>query len=164
MKNDYSICKRHLLSWMLQMFVSPLSLYSIVAVSYTHLDVYKRQEDVDLSWRLRAAGYRLRYCPDVWIRHYSYLNENEVKPTQYVNALINNLLWRQRYGTFREKVKGYVGFLKVLAFYKPPYSGAKKELWKGFCGHISKISSFQDTALRKAKVANFLGWDYERCV
>ncbi len=123
--------------------------------------IFMYAEDVDLSWRLRAAGYRLRYCPDVWIRHYSYLNENEVKPTQYVNSLINNLLLRQRYGTFREKVKGYVGFLKVLAFYKPPYSGAKKELWKGFCGHISKIPSFQDTALRKAKVAKFLGWDYE---
>lgn len=32
-------------------------------------------DDVDLSWRLRLAGYRLRYCPEAAVYHPKHLNE-----------------------------------------------------------------------------------------
>lgn len=37
-----------------------------------HLFMYC--EDVDLSWRLRAGGYRLQYVPAARVTHYSYEN------------------------------------------------------------------------------------------
>lgn len=49
-------------------------------------------EDVDFSWRLRASDYKIKYCPTVKIMHYSYESIGAVKPAQYVNSLINNLL------------------------------------------------------------------------
>lgn len=55
-------------------------------------------EDVDLSWRLRAQGYRLLYCPSLTITHHCYSRAGETKPiAQYFGALHNYFL-RNRFG------------------------------------------------------------------
>ena len=56
-------------------------------------------EDVDLSWRLRARGYRLLYCPSVTITHYSYSKPGEVKPVAQLFGVKHNFFLRKRYGT-----------------------------------------------------------------
>lgn len=55
-------------------------------------------EDVDLSYRLRAAGQHLRYVPTAVVWHHSYAEPGETKPLQYLGAIYGNLLIRLRHG------------------------------------------------------------------
>lgn len=71
-------------------------------------------EDVDLSWRARAAGYKIIYCPGILIRHSSYCKRGEIKPLQYGYSMRNNLLMRRRYGTAADVLGGWILLLKLL--------------------------------------------------
>ena len=44
-------------------------------------------EDVDLSWRLRAKGFRLRYVPQFAVVHRTYAIAGEVKPLQVLGGV-----------------------------------------------------------------------------
>ena len=49
--------------------------------------IFMYGEDVDLSWRLRAAGWRLRYVPRVAVVHRTYRSAGEVKPLQALGGV-----------------------------------------------------------------------------
>ena len=55
-------------------------------------------EDVDLSYRLTRAGYRLRYLPFLQFEHFPYEAAGEFKPVQYEGSLRANALIRARFG------------------------------------------------------------------
>jgi len=63
-------------------------------------------EDVDLSWRLRASGHRLRYVPRAAVQHHTYAHAHQVKPVQLIRGVETNLCLRARYGGARETVRG----------------------------------------------------------
>ena len=50
--------------------------------------IFMYGEDVDLSWRLRSFGYKIRYVPKSVIMHYSYEEAGVVKPNQHVYGVI----------------------------------------------------------------------------
>ncbi len=123
--------------------------------------IFMYAEDVDLSWRIRAEGYKLIYVPKAKITHYSYESAGEVKPNQHVNSVINNLLLRYRFGTFKTVLNGYYQFLKVM-YHPGAFPGARKLLLKGFFNHFSQISHFRmHGKYTRSGVRKFLGWDYE---
>lgn len=123
--------------------------------------IFMYAEDVDLSWRIRAEGYKLIYVPRAKITHYSYESAGEVKPNQHVNSVINNLLLRHRYGTFLTVANGYYQFMKVMCRTEA-FQGARRLLLKGFINHFSKIYYFRmHGKYRNSSVRKFLGWDYE---
>jgi GT2 family glycosyltransferase len=84
-------------------------------------------EDVELSYRLRRAGYRLRYCPRSVVWHFSYAHAEEIKPAQYVGSIIGNFRIRWCYGSVVDKLVGFVIILQRL-FGNQPYRGARKQL------------------------------------
>ena len=55
-------------------------------------------EDVDLSWHIRALGYKLMYVPSAVIHHYAYRTAGEEKPTQLAGSVAGNLVLRYKYG------------------------------------------------------------------
>jgi len=55
-------------------------------------------EDVELSYRLRQAGFLLRYCPQAVVWHYSYEDITKIKPLQYTGSTFANLYLRLKYG------------------------------------------------------------------
>lgn len=57
-------------------------------------------EDVDLSWRLRALGRRLYYCPETFIYHAKRLAGREpvVSPTEQYSGPLSVMLLRVKYG------------------------------------------------------------------
>ena len=55
-------------------------------------------EDVDLSWRLRGRGFRLRYLPRLAVVHRTYAVAAEVKPLQVLGGVQSNLCLRARFG------------------------------------------------------------------
>jgi len=124
-------------------------------------NIFMYAEDVDLSWRIRALGYQLKYCPKVRIRHYSYQEESEVKPLQYVEAIKNNILLKYRYGSIWTAIGGRLKFWEVYFCFKEPFDGAKKELKKGYKKLRKLIPYFKKTRISDHSVDKFLGWDYE---
>lgn len=124
--------------------------------------IFMYAEDVDLSWRLRSFGYTLKYCPKAVIWHYSYQKAGEVKPNQYLNSVINNLLLRYRFGKLKKIVKGNLMVIKQLL--KPEvFPGSRKMLLKKYLEHFGKILHFMNPTKRgknKDFDATFLGFDY----
>ena len=51
-------------------------------------------EDVELSYRLRDHGYRLRYIPKATVWHYTYEEAAQVKPMQFLGSTYANVLLR----------------------------------------------------------------------
>ena len=78
-------------------------------------NIFMYCEDVEISYRLRRLGYDILYLKDIPIIHYSYQEAYEFKKSQYVNATVNNLYLRFKYGRIKDIVKGYALY---LLFYK----------------------------------------------
>lgn len=68
--------------------------------------IFMYGEDVDLSWRLRARGFRLRYLPRCGVVHRAYKFAGEVKPLQILGGVETNLCLRARYGGPRRTLRG----------------------------------------------------------
>ena len=102
-------------------------------------NIFMYAEDVDFSWRLRASDYKIKYCPTVKIMHYSYESIGAVKPAQYVNSLINNLLLRYRFGSFSDVMRGYFQFAIVFFLHRAPIRERKNNCFR-LLRHIFHVS------------------------
>lgn len=90
--------------------------------------IFMYAEDVDLSWKLRRLGLRLKYVPKAATVHHSYENPGQIKPLQYYNSLLNNLLLRFRYGRLMDILKGKL--LILVQVLKPSaFPGSKGKLF-----------------------------------
>ena len=124
--------------------------------------IFMYAEDVDLSWRLRSFGYKLRYVPSAVIRHYAYKEAGELKPNQHINSVINNLLLRYRFAGLRTIIAGHGLFWRCLMG-TPAFPGSKKLLFSAYVRHFFKIWHFIDKrriGRSKDFIPTFLGFDY----
>lgn len=131
-------------------------------------------EDVEISWKIRKKGYKIKYLPFVPIIHYSYETPNAFKKTQYIYSLINNLYLRYKYGNIKNMAKGNFMIIKrFLKNYLTPIVTVEedKEIrktilkeyikvqFKGVMALISNIFSKKDKSFKPQFV---LGFDYEK--
>lgn len=61
-------------------------------------DIFMYGEDVELSYRFRSQGWRLRYLPQVTLTHFVDLQDTTLRPHQLSGSLSANVLLRYRYG------------------------------------------------------------------
>ncbi|MCV2875070.1 glycosyltransferase [Rhodobacteraceae bacterium XHP0102] len=73
--------------------------------------IFMYGEDVELSYRFRGAGFRLRYLPKIGVTHFVDFQEPKMRPHQLSGSIAANLLLRIRYGSEEEAAEGY----KMLA-------------------------------------------------
>lgn len=94
------------------MLISRSVLERIGAFDETYFTYF---EDIELSWRLRRAGYRLRYQPKSLVRHYHAATsvEGSARFTYYVDR--NRILMLLRHAPFRSAIRAYVRELYLLA-------------------------------------------------
>ncbi len=122
-------------------------------------------EDVDLSWRVRKEGFEIRYVPKSTIRHYCYQKAGEVKPTQFIYSLVNHLLLRNKFGSFKERVIGYMLFYAML-LRSSQAKKMRKAVWKAYRGMkpayrlARKWRRKNWDAIKKLNI-RFYGLDYE---
>lgn len=121
--------------------------------------IFMYAEDVDLSWRVRSLGYFLKYVPRVKITHYAYENAGQIKPTQHVFCIINNLLLRYRFGDSQTILKGHMMFWNHMRK-KEVFPGAHRWLLKEYLHMIKQISHFYAKGKYRNGIGNFMGWDY----
>ncbi|WP_053585301.1 glycosyltransferase family 2 protein [Lysinibacillus contaminans] len=126
-------------------------------------NIFMYAEDVDLSWRFRAHGYKLQYVPKSVVYHYTYQSAGEVKPNQFYNSTFNNLMLRYKFGTTKDILKGYLMY-NTLYGIKGPSDKHKSRLLKGFFKSIPLGLKFGRWNRKNKKLGfkpNFRGWDYE---
>ena len=119
-------------------------------------------EDVDLSWRLRALGCRLRYLPKIGVVHRTYAVAGEVKPLQALGGVLTNLCLRARYGGLLRTLQGLLMLAgEVLA--PQDFAGRRRGLVKAFGRFLLQWPHFVWTRVHPTARfrPQFSGWGYE---
>lgn len=126
--------------------------------------IFMYAEDVDLSWRLRLQGYRIRYLPQAAVLHYAYRTAGEVKPLQLAGSLTSNLILREKYGTRRDIADWRPFFDAALASWgkEPKVAGQiESELAKIRENRPAYRRFYRKQVKGSGFTPKFLGLDYE---
>lgn len=123
-------------------------------------NIFMYGEDVELSYRLRRAGWLLRYCPGAVVYHYSYQSAGEVKPIQYVGSTFANLYLRLKYGRWSEVAIVPLMALGLIAA-PQPFEGARRAVAKSMLRLARKAPFALGARRRSPAVFPFRLWDYE---
>lgn len=90
-------------------------------------NIFMYGEDVDLSWRVRMEGFKLRYVPKAAVHHYSYPQAGVVKPGQFVYSAVYNQLLRNKFGGWKERAEGRI-WLALKLIKGAPFKGSRRAL------------------------------------
>ena len=119
-------------------------------------------EDVDLSWRLRARGFRVRYLPKLAVVHRTYAVAGEVKPLQALGGVLTNLCLRARYGGLARTLQG-LSMLAGEMLAPQDFAGRRRGLAKAFGRFLRQWPHFVWTRVHPTARfrPQFSGWGYE---
>ena len=119
-------------------------------------------EDVDLSWRLRAKGFRLRYLPKLAVVHRTYAAAGEVKPVQVLGGVLTNLCLRARYGGWMRTLQG-LSMLAGEVLAPQDFPGRRRGLIKALWRFLQQWPHFLWTRVHPTARFRplFSGWGYE---
>jgi GT2 family glycosyltransferase len=125
-------------------------------------ELFMYGEDVDLSWRLRAKGFRLRYVPNLAVVHRTYAAAGEVKPMQVLGGVLTNLCLRARYGGPARTLQG-LSMLAGEVLVPEAFPGRRRGLVKAFFRFFTKWPHFAMTRVHPTARFRpvFAGWGYE---
>ncbi len=120
--------------------------------------IFMYGEDVDLSWRLRSKGWKLRYMPNSSIAHNTYNYAGEIKPLQAVAGTLTNLCLRARFGNWKDI---FIGIIMLFAEIAMPESfPSRRKLLMGVLpGFFKKFHYFryENKFSRKSFKPSFIG-------
>ncbi|HPG62637.1 MAG TPA: glycosyltransferase [Casimicrobium sp.] len=123
--------------------------------------IFMYGEDVDLSWRLRCAGFRLRYLARAAVVHHTYSKPDEVKPLQALEGIYVNLCLRARYAGHRQILSGLsmaIGEMMLPESFPGRRAGIARAMMK-----FSKNYRYFWRSHKSAQgfEPRFAGWGYE---
>ena len=124
--------------------------------------IFMYGEDVDLSWRLRARGFQLRYAPRFAVVHRTYAVAGEVKPLQVAGGVETNLCLRARFGGPLRTLQGVtMVFAELIG--PQDFPGRRVRLLAAFLRFLAR---WPRLALFRIRPTNgfrplFSGWGYE---
>jgi len=124
--------------------------------------IFMYGEDVDLSWRLRARGWRVVYRPRLAVVHRTYKEANEVKPLQVFGGVLTNLALRARYGGFLRTLEGLM-MLTAEILSPQSFPGRRWGLVKSGLKFLWRWPYFVWTSVLATDRfhPHFAGWGYE---
>ncbi|TRW94571.1 glycosyltransferase [Paracoccus sp. M683] len=82
--------------------------------------IFMYGEDVELSYRFRGFGWRLRYLPQISVTHFVDLEDTSLRPLQLSGSLAANVLLRYRYGGDAAGAEGERLLAETLAVERNP--------------------------------------------
>lgn len=122
--------------------------------------IFMYGEDVELSFRFRGAGFRIRYLPQVTVTHHVDFKDTKLRPDQFAGSISSNILLRHRYGTEAMAREG-VQMLESLIVNEIDRN-RRSGLVKAKEIVMNNRPHFQKTKRPEAKVHfPFNGFDYE---
>lgn len=117
-------------------------------------------EDVELSYRLRRAGFLLRYCPQAVVWHDCYEHPNQTKPIQYIGSTFANLYLRLKYGNKIDICSiPMLGLRLLLA--PEAFLGSRKAIMLSLLKLIKVTPKALQSRRPSEKHFPFHTWDYE---
>jgi GT2 family glycosyltransferase len=116
-------------------------------------------EDVELSYRLRDHGYKLKYVPKASVWHYTYEEAAQVKPQQFLGSTLANVLLRCRYGRKHEVIQGFIMFIALFAM-KPMFPGMRTKLFGQLLKLMQLAPKFLSSRKKSQEQFPFRMWDY----
>ena len=124
--------------------------------------IFMYGEDVDLSWRLRAAGWRLTYQPRCPVVHETYREAGEVKPLQVFGGVRTNLGLRFRYAGPARIAQGFA-MLAGEILSPRSFPGRRRGLAMAGLKALADAPKFllSRVAPTPAFSPQFNGWSYE---
>ncbi len=123
--------------------------------------IFMYGEDVELSWRLRCAGWRLKYCARAAVVHRTYSKPNEVKPLQALEGIYANLALRARYSGHRKIMGGLMMALGEMAI-PQPFPGRRMGIAKAVFKFLKNYRYFWRTHQAAPDFEpRFEGWGFE---
>lgn len=124
--------------------------------------IFMYGEDVDLSWRLRARGWRLTYQPQLACVHETYREAAEVKPLQVFGGVETNLCLRARFGGLLATSRG-LAMLGGEILAANSFPGRRRGLIRAGARFLAKWPYFARTRVRATERFHplFAGWSYE---
>ena len=124
--------------------------------------IFMYGEDVDLSWRLRAAGWRLLYQPRIGVVHHTYKVAGEVKPLQVFGGVESNLCLRARFGGLIPTLRG-LAMLAGEITAPPSFPGRRLGLARAGLRFLARWPAFAFSRVRPTERFRpvFAGWSYE---
>lgn len=120
-------------------------------------------EDVELSWHIRALGYKLRYVPAARTWHYAYTKPGESKPLQVVGGALGNLILRLKYGSKKQAAQWKEGVQVTLGriSLEPSLQQSLEEGLRRIEGNRESYRNFYETQVQNSGFApSFVGEDY----
>ena len=134
---------------------------ALQAVGGFETRIFMYCEDVDLSWRLRCAGWRLRYLPRCAVVHRTYSEPGEVKPLMLLGSVYANLCLRARYAGHRSVAQGLA--MAAREWLAPPsFPGRRMGIARAISRFARNYRYFRGTRQSGPGFApRFAGWDYE---
>lgn len=135
---------------------------ALAAVGGFDPHIFMYGEDVDLSWRLRAAGWRLRYLPRCAVIHRTYETPGQIKRMQVLGGTLTNLCLRARYGGGRQVLQG-VAMLRAEMLVPQAFPGRRLGLFLNLFRFAKLLPYFWRTRVRPTNdfQPRFSGWNYE---
>jgi GT2 family glycosyltransferase len=123
--------------------------------------IFMYGEDVELSWRLRCAGFRLRYIARSAVVHHTYAEANEVKPLQVLEGIYANLSARARYSGHRRILQG-ISMAVAEMMIPQPFPGRRRGIAKALVKFARNYRYFWGTHQSAPGFEpRFSGWGYE---
>jgi GT2 family glycosyltransferase len=134
---------------------------AIMSVSGFEPRIFMYGEDVELSYRLRAAGFKLKYCPKAVCWHYSYGAAEEVKPIQFLGSKLGNAYIRLRYGNLWQ-ILGILPLFVAALLLPVRFSGQRKGIFKTLVQLLANAPYFLSTRQHNRTVSYPLNYfDFE---
>ncbi|MCP4346746.1 MAG: glycosyltransferase family 2 protein [Desulfobacterales bacterium] len=123
--------------------------------------IFMYGEDVDLSWRLRSKGWKLRYLPNSAIVHNTYNYAGEIKPLQAISGTLTNLCLRARFGTWKDILTGLAMLACEIAM-PEAFPSRRKLLISALSSFFKKFHYFRykNKFSRENFKPSFIGWNY----
>ncbi len=124
--------------------------------------IFMYGEDVDLSWRLRAKGWRVTYQPRCAVVHRTYREAGEVKPLQVFGGVQTNLCLRMRYGGLARIAQGFT-MLAAEILSPRSFPGRRRGLALAGLKALARAPRFLLSRVASTRDfrPQFTGWGYE---
>lgn len=116
-------------------------------------------EDVELSYRLRDHGYKLKYVPKATVWHHTYEEAAHFKPLQFLGSTLGHVLIRCRYGSKTEIAQGFAMYLGLFLL-RPQFPGQRKALFKQGIKLLHLAPRFLNSRRKSDASFPFRMWDY----
>lgn len=116
-------------------------------------------EDVELSYRLRDNGFKIKYCPSAVCWHYTYEYANQVKRLQFLGSTLANSFIRLRYGSLKQIIAIPFMYLKLFLS-SPCIENQKSALLGNILSILYNSIYFLSTRKNSNNLFPINKWDY----